>query len=786
MHELDLPLAQAWSLALGSFGRGAVFAGLLAGLAAALLAWRGRERAACWSFAFAVLACVLAFVSLGGLFVQDQFHFRYVFSHGAADHELRYKIAGIWSGQEGSFLLWSLTSGIFALAALRAVGALRRGYLVVVGLVQAALCGILTYESPFALMPLLDGKQYLPPTGQGLPPTLLNYWVTIHPPVIFLGFGSLGVLFAWSIAALASGRLVDWVHPARAWALVSLSVLGVGLCMGGFWAYETLGWGGFWAWDPVENASLVPWCAVAALVHAIYVQVARKTGHLASAYLAGLPFLLFGYGTFLTRSGFLGDTSVHSFASMDRSALWILVGLVSVSAIAFHAVFFRGARRWKVASQHQKGPKEKLVGTGQLLLAMIGVVTAIGMSVPLIQSLAGQAPKVVEERLYNTVLAFLFLPLLVVMTLAPWVSWRKQDFKVLASRMANLLALTIGLVGLTLLFLKGWGGGMPTDPAAKSTVFLQYEVPQVPFVIAIIAVCYFALVGNAWRLAEVAFKTKVTTGGLLAHVGVSLALTGLVFSRALEQRELVAITPIGPAQALGRQWVAQGVTRDFADRNNAIKIEAVSRKGVEKFRPGFYYLPPGEDGQPRPVSWPAINSHPLYDLYLVVGEMFFEATDPTQMAVGDERALQSAGMLVKYNGLEVEGTPGTPGAVFGAKLSISFLDGRKIDVMPTFGVASGRKTAVVDEDFSVRLDRIDAADRSAAISVLYRRPAYAAEIFYKPLTVLVWWGVGIMGLGGLIAAHQRRHRASSNVVGLEPSESKDETEPTPESEVAPR
>lgn len=786
MHELDLPLAPAWSLAVGAFGRGAVLFGLVAGVAAALLAWRGKERAAAVAYMFAVGATVCSFVSLAVLFVQDQFHFRYVFSHGAADHELRYKIAGVWSGQEGSFLLWALCTGIFALAALRSVGPLRRGYLAVVGLVQAALCGILAYESPFDLNPLLHGKQYLPPTGQGMPPTLLNYWVTIHPPVIFLGFGSLAVLFAWSLAALHSGRLDEYVRPMRPWALVSLSVLGVGLCMGGFWAYETLGWGGFWAWDPVENASLVPWCAVAALVHGIYVQVSRGRGHLSTAYLAGLPFLLFGYGTFLTRSGFLGDTSVHSFASMDRSALWILVGLVSVCTLVFHAVFIAGARRWRATAPPPLGVKEKLVGTGQLLLAVLGVVTAIGMSVPLIQSLSGQAPKVVEERLYNTVLAFLFLPLLVVMTLAPWASWRGQGAKALLGRMTNVLAVTIGLVGVTLLVLKGWGGGLPADPGATSTVLMRFEVPQVPFVVSILSVCFFAVVGNIWRLVEVGLKTKSTVGGLLAHAGVALALTGLVFSRALEQRELMALTPIGPAQALGRQWVAKSATKDYANRDNKILVEAVSSKGVEEFRPGFYYLPPGEDGQPRPVSWPAVNHRFLYDLYLVVGEMFFEATDPTLMAVGDERALQSAQMLVKYNGLTVEGTPGTPSAVFGAKLTVSFLDGRKYEVVPTFGVASGRKTAVVDDDFAVRLDRIDAADRSAAVTVLYRKPAYAVEVFYKPLTVFVWWGVGIMGLGGLLSAYQRRYRPTSNVEADACPSLEDETEPTPESQAAPR
>jgi cytochrome c-type biogenesis protein CcmF len=755
-HVHQLPSAAPWSLAAGAAGQVLVALGVVLGLASSVLASLRRERPASWAFLGSVAAVLLAFAALTALFVADQFCYRYVFAHGAADHELRYKVAGVWSGQEGSFLLWACCSGVLGALALRAVGGLRQGYLVVFGLLQAGLCGILAYESPFALLPPVDGRQVLPPTGQGMAPTLLNYWVTIHPPTIFLGFGSLGVLFAWSAAAAWSGRFSEWAAPARPWALVSLTLLGVGLSMGGFWAYETLGWGGFWAWDPVENTSLVPWCAVAALVHGLYVQVARNRLHLSTAWLGGMPFLLFGYGTFLTRSGFLGDTSVHSFASMERSALFILVGLVSLAAVGFHVALLRGRRQLPAAMVEPRGPRERMLALGQLLLAFTAAFSAVGMSVPLLQSLSGQAPKVVEERVYNTVLAWFFVPLLVLFTVAPWVSWRKLDRAAFLGRLSNVSAVTIGLVGTTLLFLKGWGGGFPAEPGAVSTVLLRWTVPQVPFVVSLLGVCYFACVGNLWRLVEIWWKTKRPVGGLVTHLGLALALTGLVFSRALEQRALMSVAPTSPAQAFGMAWSAGPPTKSFVDRSNVVPIVAVGPDRPLEFRPGFYYLSPGEDGEPRPVSWPAVVSRGLYDLYLVVGDMFFEATEPTLMEPGAERALQSAGMLVKYNGLDVQGEAGTASAVFGARLTVSFLDGRKFEVKPTFGVGSGPKAAPVDDDYSVRLDRIDAGSKSAAITVLYRRPAYAVEVFYKPMTVLVWWGVGIMGLGGLIAAWQRR------------------------------
>jgi cytochrome c-type biogenesis protein CcmF len=375
---------------------------------------------------------------------------------------------------------------------------------------------------------------------------------------------------------------------------------------------------------------------------------------------------------------------------------------------------------------------------------------------------------------------------LVLMTVAPWVSWRTLERTQFFARLTNVLALTIGLVGCTLLFTKGWGGGLPSESDAKSVLFLRFEVPQIPFVVSMLAVCFFAVAGNLWRLVETSKLVRMPAGGLLAHVGVALAMTGLVFSRALEQREVMSLTPLGPSQGLGRMWMAGPPTSNFADRNNRIRIRSFSTAGQEEFFPGFYYLPPRQEGEPRPVSWPAVHSKLLYDLYLVVGEMFFEATEPTLLRPGEERALQSAEMLVRYDGLDVQGTPGTQSAVFGAKVHASFLDGRKLDVMPTFSVASGPRSAVIDDDLAVRVDRIDAATGAAAITVLYRRPAYAVEVFYKPLTVLVWWGVGIMGLGGLVAAWQRRIPPTSNTTGETPSKQDDEASTALEGETPPR
>ena len=328
-----------WSLWTGDLGRYAI---LLAALlfTLAVIGWLLAPRftllrkASGIALNAGVLCLFTAFVSLGILFAQNRFEFAYVFQHGDITNALQYRIAGIWSGQQGSFLLWACAAGLFALVTARGTQKFRRWYSVAYGTFLAGLAGILAFESPFELNNV-GGLTVVPPNGVGLAPSLQNYWVTIHPPTIFLGFGALTVMFAYAFAAMMEQDTKSWLPLVRPWALVAVSLLGLGLCMGGFWAYETLGWGGFWMWDPVENVSFVPWCLSIAFVHGIIVQSAKGTKRTANLLMGGLPFLTFMYGTFLTRSGFLADASIHSFAEMNRSALRLLIGLMAIAYISF-------------------------------------------------------------------------------------------------------------------------------------------------------------------------------------------------------------------------------------------------------------------------------------------------------------------------------------------------------------------------------------------------------------------------------------------------------------------
>jgi cytochrome c-type biogenesis protein CcmF len=775
-----------WSLVLGQVGRGLTWLALLAFAAAVVAGTAGRSKASQTALAAGVAGLVGAFLSLLALFVSDQFQYEYVFGHGAADHELKYKIAGVWSGQEGSILLWGVCSGFLVLLAIKSVGSLKRWYVAVTAAVLAWISAISVFESPFDLTPGSGPAPIVPPTGQGMAPSLLNYWVTIHPPTIFLGFGSLLVLFGWAAAAVLSRDVDGWIRPARPWAIASLTLIGLGLAMGGFWAYETLGWGGFWMWDPVENTSFVPWCLVAALVHGAFIQVARGTWRLANVILAGSPFLAFCYGTFLTRSGFLGDTSVHSFAEMDRSALWLLVSLMGVSTAGFVCMLLANRKLFHpvkiLAAPEHPIERGAFYAAGVWLLTAFAAATAIGMSVPLIQSLAGQAPKVVEERLYNTVLAWGFLPLMILMAVGPFVSWRGMPLRGLVGRMLNVLAVSIGLTGCLMLWLVSGWNGHPADAQAQTTVLLRWSVPQTPWIVFVSWFCVFAIVSNLWRLFESWPKAKSSVGPLLTHVGVVLTVLGLVVSRGLEQRRLVTLNSASPVEAFGRQWMAVGPTGSFADRDNKIEVLVSSKEGLRTMKPGLYYLGTNAAGEPRPMVWPAIDHRGWYDLYLVIHGIAFEATEPTELKPGEQALLRSEQMLVTYRGLRTEGVPGTASARFFAKLTVSTPE-RSYQVEPMMSAGEGRVPAPVGDKYQILLTRIDAATKAASIQINYRQPAYPAEIFYKPLTLPVWLGVGIMTLGGGLAAYSRRQGSRRNresAFSRPPTDSakKDAPEPT--------
>lgn len=774
--HLGWPTAPAWSVFAGVAGRSLVFVGL-ALYAASIVFWLLAPRhprwarLGGWAFALGGVTVFGAIVCLGALFAGDQFQYQYVFSRGEASTALKYKIAGIWAGQEGSFLLWACTSALFGILAAPRTGVHRRWFTIPFAVFLGALCGILAYETPFRLIP--EAGNLVPPTGAGLTPSLQNYWVVIHPPTIFLGFGSLAVPCCWAIGAMLGPRSASWIAGVRPWAIAGVGLLGVGLCMGGFWAYETLGWGGFWMWDPVENVSFVPWLLLVVFVHGLIVQSARSAWGGTNLLFAGLPFLTFVYGTFLTRSGFLADASVHSFAQMDSTAHKVLLGFFVVSLLGYLVLWFLRGRTVRNESQPVDGSgvhREGGYRWGLSLLTAMAGATAIGMSVPLFMSLSGRQPRVVEEHIYHLVLSWFFVPIVVLMAIGPFLSWRPKSLRQTLGQMVNVLSISIAVLGLAMLALNRspWTAGV--YDADRVAFPAGLEVPLKPWVLFLGFLCVFAAVANLWRLGSLWKRGRSSAGGFLAHLGVAVLMAGLIVSRGFEQKStVVLVEKDGAGSALGYvirykgRSIEKGEPSDFLfDRNNTMLFDV--RGHGEEFvaNPGLFYVRNAQDPESTPsqMVWPSIHQRLTHDVYFTLRSEEFDIGEPEMLKPGETREI--AGLKVTYVEPVMTGTPGVMGTKFGARVRVEApTAGLSAEVTPELELTEGGLVphfASTGQGVLVSMQAMDAGTRSALIQLHRERPAYPIEVFYKPMTMLVWLGTGILAIGCAIAAWARRPR----------------------------
>jgi len=372
---------------------------LLSGRFPALLRWaRG-------AFVGAFAAIVAAEGLLMYALLTGRYDLQYVFSFSEESLTPLFKIASAWAGQEGSFLLWALWLGIYGLILMRTAGGYERWVMTVYGGVVLLLMAILAFQSPFAPLPKPDPAPAVwpPRDGFGLNPVLENPWMKIHPPIIFAGFAALTVPFAYAIAALWRNEYHEFAVRVRPWAIYSATMLGFGLALGGYWAYETLGWGGFWAWDPVENSSYFPWLFMAAGMHGLLLQLNRGRMVRWNPLLLALPHLLFLYGTFLTRSGALAEVSVHSFVNMETNALKILLGMLIGSVLLTLGLWAWRYRQMPLPAPNQtKGvSREAAVHWGIALLSISALISLIGTSWPLITKAIGNQMEALKPEFYN-------------------------------------------------------------------------------------------------------------------------------------------------------------------------------------------------------------------------------------------------------------------------------------------------------------------------------------------------------------------------------------------------
>ncbi len=427
---------------------------------------------------------------------------------------LVYKISGVWGNHEGSMLLWVLVLALFgALVALFSASLpedFRAAVLAVQSWIGAAfLLFILLTSNPFAR--LIEA----PMEGRDLNPILQDPGLAIHPPLLYLGYVGLSITYSFAAGALICGRIDSvFARYVRPWTLLAWIALTLGIAMGSYWAYYTLGWGGFWFWDPVENASLMPWLAATALLHCTAVMERREALKIWTIFLAILAFSLSLLGTFLVRSGVL--TSVHSFASDPTRGIFILAILVLFIGGSLALFGFR-AGSLKQGGLFAPISREGALVVNNLLLTTCCATVLVGTLYPLaLESVTGEKISV-GAPFFNLTFVPLFVPLFLLMPLGQNLAWKRGDFLGAAQRLWLAVA-----VGLGVALVAEWLRGGP----AVSVVLVG--------IAAYVIVGSFAEIGR--RVIGVSLGESVlrlvglprqVLGTAFAHAGLGVTLLGL-------------------------------------------------------------------------------------------------------------------------------------------------------------------------------------------------------------------------------------------------------------------
>ncbi len=384
------------------------------------------------------------------LFIVSDFSVLLVATHSNALLPVQYKIAATWGSHEGSFLLWVLMLACWNTAVTLFCNSKDDLFYVRTTSVMLLLIGVFLLYLIFASNPFTRIFP-IPLTGQDLNPLLQDPFMVIHPPMLYMGYVGFAVCFSMAVAALTTGEVnSQWAKYSRPWANAAWAFLTLGILLGSWWAYRELGWGGWWFWDPVENASLMPWFAGAALVHSLAVTDKRNAMKSWAILLAIIAFGFSLLGTFLVRSGVL--TSVHSFASDPTRGVFILIMTAGIIGAAL-ALYALRASEFKLGQKFSPISKESLLLVNNVVMTAALSVVMIGTLYPLIAEVLTGRKMSVGPPYFNSVITPILVPAVFLMSLAPWMLWK--DSKLLpALKNVTIPSLVGGLVAITFMLIN--------------------------------------------------------------------------------------------------------------------------------------------------------------------------------------------------------------------------------------------------------------------------------------------------------------------------------------------
>jgi len=468
-----------------------------------------------------------AIASLYYLIFNHCFEYSYVWQYSSADMPLKYMVSCFWAGQEGSYLIWAFWQGIIGLMLLYTAKEWKSwvmpvfvtGQLFLVSMVLGLDLGILKIgETPFGLlrdMPQNAGEEiFKDPNylkflvdGNGLNPLLENIWMIIHPPSLFLGYAVALVPFSYAIASLWRKEYHSWLKPAIPWTIAAILTLGNGIILGGRWAYESLTFGGFWAWDPVENASLVPWLILVAALHSMIITRKRFNTYATTYFFTFLGWFFVVYATYLTRSGVLGETSVHSFGANVLAGQMVVFNVIF---LVFPIIFL--LRRKK--NFPKKGSDEvltrefwMLIGAIIMLLSAFQVIATT--SIPVFNKLfsTGIAPPIENVKFYNTWQMPFAIVVALGMAISQYLRYGPNETKPFLIKIG-----LSGAIAIVLTILIAWGDHV----TGVSRIILLFSILLASVVSVDFIISYIRKTSNV--------------GSAFTHTGFMIFLLGVVLA----------------------------------------------------------------------------------------------------------------------------------------------------------------------------------------------------------------------------------------------------------------
>ncbi len=757
-------------------------------------------------FHVAAMMTILASLILVHAVLTHQYQYKYVFNYSSSGLSTGLLLSTFWGGQEGSFLLWTFFTAIIGIILLeytskrgdlepRVMMIFTLSFTFLLVLVNPLLKSPFNYlwmepnfielkhiNSQFLSMPFMQnfmfedsagGKSFVRMDqqlyaqlmasgisfkqfiidGKGLNPLLQNFWMQIHPPILFVGFAMSAVPFAFANAALIKNDYKDWVKQAFPWMLIGTMVLGLAIMLGGYWAYGILGWGGYWGWDPVENSSLIPWLVGVASIHTLLIQKKTQSSGGAGRFvktniiLAMMTYILVLYSTFLTRSGILGDASVHSFAEPGMLVYLLLVIFMATFLLIGIGGFIY---RWKALNSQFENEesilsRELALFTGAVALLASAIIVFAGTSAPIFG-------KTVEIRFYDE----LNLPIAIIIGLLNGLSlvlkWKTNKSQELWKKIISPIVISL-ILTTAVVFIGNVYNFM--------LILLSYS-------------SIFSIVVNFEIAYRIARKKALSLGAYIAHIGIALFLLGVVATGGFSQEDSIDLEKGKTSSIFGYDVTFLGFNRIENSEKYAFNLKIEKGSSSKTISPVMYVSSINNSLMREPDIWTMITR----DFYVTplsytdgASENSSNGGTSVTLKKGDYYDFKGNKITFESFNFPADAMSAMMGGgnfTIGAYLLVE-ANGKKYNVEPKMNSTGGNKeyvsVEIKDVDLRIEMTNLDASGSvgltisslSNKVEEIQQVPkeVLSIEASIKPFINLVWTGVLLMVAGFIISAVKR-------------------------------